>query len=65
MPQLPPPQPIDQDDIYRTLLESTQAIPWKIDWASQRYVYVAPQIEALLGYIAEPELVHRDNLVLV
>ncbi|WP_260674381.1 GGDEF domain-containing protein [Comamonas aquatica] len=50
MPQLPPPQPFDQDDIYRTLLESTQAIPWKIDWASQRYVYVGPQIEALLGW---------------
>ena len=50
MPQLPPPQPFDQDDIYRTLLESTQAIPWKIGWASQRYVYVGPQIEALLGW---------------
>ena len=37
-------------DVYRTLLESTQAIPWKIDWASQRYVYVGPQIEALLGW---------------
>ncbi|MBD9400247.1 sensor domain-containing diguanylate cyclase [Comamonas sp. CMM02] len=42
--------PHDNDGVYRTLLESTKAIPWKIDWATKRYVYVGPQIEALLGW---------------
>jgi len=36
--------------VYRTLLESTRAIPWKIDWASMRFTYIGPQIEALLGW---------------
>ena len=35
---------------YRTLLESTKAIPWRIDWASTRFTYIGPQIEALLGW---------------
>lgn len=37
-------------DVYRTLLESTKAIPWKIDWASKAFSYIGPQIEALLGW---------------
>ena len=36
--------------VYRTLLESTRAIPWKIDWASTRFDYIGPQIEGLLGW---------------
>jgi diguanylate cyclase (GGDEF)-like protein/PAS domain S-box-containing protein len=36
--------------VYRTLLESTRAIPWKIDWASATFAYIGPQIESLLGY---------------
>lgn len=36
--------------VYKTLLESTQAIPWKIDWASMRFAYIGPQIEPLLGW---------------
>ena len=36
--------------VYRTLLESTRAIPWKIDWASATFAYVGPQIEQLLGW---------------
>lgn len=45
-------QPAFQDDpdVYRTLLESTKAIPWKIDWATMRFVYIGPQIEKLLGW---------------
>lgn len=35
---------------YRTLLESTRAIPWKIDWPSMTFEYIGPQIEALLGW---------------
>lgn len=40
----------DNDAVYRTLLESTRAIPWKIDWATMQFTYIGPQIEALLGY---------------
>ena len=36
--------------VYKTLLESTRAIPWKIDWSSMRFAYIGPQIEALLGW---------------
>ncbi len=36
--------------VYKTLLESTKAIPWKIDWATGTFAYVGPQIEALLGW---------------
>jgi diguanylate cyclase (GGDEF)-like protein/PAS domain S-box-containing protein len=36
--------------VYKTLLESTKAIPWKIDWATMRFAYIGPQIEALLGW---------------
>ncbi len=36
--------------VYRTLLESTLAIPWKIDWATMKFAYIGPQIEPLLGW---------------
>lgn len=36
--------------VYKTLLESTKAIPWKIDWSTMRFAYIGPQIEALLGW---------------
>ena len=36
--------------VYKTLLESTRAIPWKIDWASMQFEYIGPQIEELLGW---------------
>lgn len=36
--------------VYKTLLESTKAIPWKLDWASMKFTYIGPQIEALLGW---------------
>jgi len=38
------------DDMYKTLLESTKAIPWAIDWATKEFVYIGPQIEELLGW---------------
>ncbi|OAN57657.1 diguanylate cyclase [Sphingomonas sp. TDK1] len=31
-------------------MESTRAIPWKIDWATMRFAYIGPQIAALLGW---------------
>jgi diguanylate cyclase (GGDEF)-like protein/PAS domain S-box-containing protein len=37
-------------DVYKTLLESTRAIPWKIDWATMAFAYIGPQIETLLGW---------------
>lgn len=37
-------------DVYRTLLESTLAIPWRIDWATMTFTYIGPQIEPLLGW---------------
>jgi len=37
-------------DVYKTLLESTKAIPWRIDWASMTFSYIGPQIETLLGW---------------
>jgi diguanylate cyclase (GGDEF)-like protein/PAS domain S-box-containing protein len=37
-------------DVYKTLLESTKAIPWKIDWATMAFAYIGPQIESLLGW---------------
>jgi len=44
-------QDMDADsEIYRTLLESTRAIPWKIDWQTMEFAYIGPQIEALLGW---------------
>jgi len=40
----------DDPSVYKTLLESTKAIPWKIDWATLTFSYIGPQIEALLGW---------------
>jgi diguanylate cyclase (GGDEF)-like protein/PAS domain S-box-containing protein len=37
-------------DVYRTLLESTKAIPWKIEWDTMRFAYIGPQIEQVLGW---------------
>ncbi len=42
---------LDSDSaVYKTLLESTKAIPWKIDWATMTFAYIGPQIEPLLGW---------------
>ncbi|WP_234302878.1 sensor domain-containing diguanylate cyclase [Pseudomonas phenolilytica] len=41
---------INDSAVYKTLLESTKAIPWKIDWATMTFAYIGPQIEALLGW---------------
>lgn len=48
----PPGHAPGEDDhaVYRTLLESTKAIPWKIDWATMEFAYIGPQIETLLGW---------------
>jgi len=43
-------KPGSEDAVYRTLLESTRAIPWKIDWSTMRFAYIGPLIESLLGW---------------
>lgn len=40
----------DDPSVYKTLLESTKAIPWKIDWSTLTFAYIGPQIEELLGW---------------
>lgn len=52
MPDEPRPRPQDPA-IYKTLLESTRAIPWQIDWKTLQFSYIGPQIEALLGWTPE------------
>ena len=36
--------------VYKTLLESTKAIPWKIELETMAFSYIGPQIEPLLGW---------------
>ncbi|CAG9171759.1 sensor domain-containing diguanylate cyclase [Cupriavidus pampae] len=43
----------DDGMVYRTLLESTKAIPWRIEWATMTFSYIGPQIEKLLGWAPE------------
>jgi diguanylate cyclase (GGDEF)-like protein/PAS domain S-box-containing protein len=45
---------------YKTLLESTHAIPWKIDWDTMQFAYIGPQIEHLLGWAPESWSSVRD-----
>jgi diguanylate cyclase (GGDEF)-like protein/PAS domain S-box-containing protein len=41
---------VNDQTVYKTLLESTRAIPWKIDWKTMTFAYIGPQIETLLGW---------------
>jgi PAS domain S-box-containing protein len=34
---------------YRQLVESTNAIPWEMDFSSQSYSYISPQVTRVLG----------------
>ncbi|MCG7198818.1 sensor domain-containing diguanylate cyclase [Marinobacter pelagius] len=43
----------EDHSVYKTLLESTKAIPWKIDWNTMQFAYIGPQIEELLGWTQE------------
>lgn len=43
-------EPDGDNAVYKTLLESTRAIPWKIDWTTMQFAYIGPQIEPLLGW---------------
>lgn len=39
-----------EDGKYKTLLESTRAIPWKLNWETKQFSYIGPQIKKLLGW---------------
>ena len=41
---------IVNDLVYKTLIESTLAIPWSIDWETKKFSYIGPQIEKVLGW---------------
>ena len=53
-------RPEHDHDVYRTLVESTKAIPWTIDWATMRFTYIGPQIETLLGWTPESWVTVQD-----
>jgi diguanylate cyclase (GGDEF)-like protein/PAS domain S-box-containing protein len=55
-----PPEVVESEGVYKTLLESTRAIPWKIDWATMQFSYIGPQIEALLGWAQDSWLTVED-----
>jgi diguanylate cyclase (GGDEF)-like protein/PAS domain S-box-containing protein len=46
--------------VYKKLLESTKAIPWRIDWSTMQFSYIGPQIEALLGWTPESWVSAKD-----
>lgn len=59
-PLSPSPPLGNSPDVYRTLLESTKAIPWRIEWSTMRFTYIGPQIEALLGWSPSSWLTVND-----
>ena len=59
-PTFSTPVACDDPGVYRTLLESTKAIPWRIDWATMRFTYIGPQIEELLGWTPASWLTVND-----
>lgn len=50
----------DDWGVYKTLLESTRAIPWKINWSTKQFDYIGPQIEPLLGWPRDSWLSAQD-----
>lgn len=40
----------EEQALYKTLVETTMAIPWKVDWQSQRFVYIGSQMQHILGW---------------
>ena len=46
--------------VYKTLLESTKAIPWRIDWKTMQFTYIGPQIEGVLGWSASSWVSAQD-----
>lgn len=36
--------------VYKTLVETTNAIPWKLVWDGMTFAYIGPQVERILGW---------------
>ncbi|MFN3586691.1 MAG: diguanylate cyclase, partial [Moraxellaceae bacterium] len=54
-------EPMGNDGaVYKTLLESTKAIPWRIDWKTMQFTYIGPQIQELLGWTPESWMTVND-----
>lgn len=51
---------VEDSAVYKTLLESTKAIPWRIDWNTMEFTYIGPQIEELLGWTQQSWLTVDD-----
>ena len=49
----------ESENHYRTLVESTAAIPWEVDLNTWRFTYVGPQIEDVTGF--KPEEWYVEN----
>ncbi|MBF0621286.1 MAG: PAS domain S-box protein [Magnetococcales bacterium] len=43
----------ESENHFRTLVESTKAVPWRLELATGRFTYMGSQIESVLGYPAE------------
>jgi len=50
---------------YRSLVESTNAIPWEVDLETGLFTYVGPQAEEMLGYPSElwTDLEFRESII--
>lgn len=44
---------LESEEHYRTLVESTSAIPWELDLSTWQFTYVGPQALPILGYEIE------------
>ncbi|MGR5120474.1 sensor domain-containing diguanylate cyclase [Vibrio astriarenae] len=53
------------EKIYQTLLQSTQAIPWALDWNSKRFTFMSDHIEARFGWPNESWQTVRDWISLI
>ncbi|WP_264875366.1 sensor domain-containing diguanylate cyclase [Vibrio agarivorans] len=53
------------EKIYQTLLQSTQAIPWALDWNSKRFTFVSDHIEARFGWPNDSWQTVRDWISLI
>ena len=49
----------ENEEHFRTLLESTAAIPWELELSTWLFTYVGPQIEKVSGY--KPEEWYEEN----
>lgn len=45
--------PAINESQMRVLLESTNSIPWVINWTTKEFTYIGPQVERILGYPRE------------